>query len=107
MPQVVVVVVVKPKKNADDQAGAIHVSVKNQDGSIVVCWIPHNVKLSKLMHAYRKKKQLDFHTAQFVHEGHRVPGKYMANKLKLEDGAEICCMFHQMGGGFYIMPKTT
>ncbi|XVF29119.1 hypothetical protein REPUB_Repub15cG0092100 [Reevesia pubescens] len=78
-----------------------------QDGSTVSFQLPRNYKLSKLMNAYCERKQLDFRTARFVYEGHRVPGKYTADKLKLEDGAEICCMLHQMGAGFYIMPKTT
>ncbi|XP_022734225.1 small ubiquitin-related modifier 1-like [Durio zibethinus] len=96
----------RAKSNADGQPETIKVSVKSQDGSTVVYKIVRNLKLSKLMHAYCRKKQLDFRTVRFIHEGHRVPGKYTADKLKLEDGAEICCMFHQMGAGFYFMPKT-
>ncbi|KAK8299939.1 hypothetical protein V6Z12_D05G354100 [Gossypium hirsutum] len=59
------------------------------------------------MHAYCRKKQLDIHTVRFIYEGHRVPGKYTSDQLNLEDGAEICCMFHQSGGGFCSMPKIT
>ena len=43
--------------------------------------IARNVKLRKLMHAHCRKKQLDFRTARFIHEGHRVPGKYTADKV--------------------------
>ncbi|KHG04207.1 Small ubiquitin-related modifier 2 -like protein [Gossypium arboreum] len=78
-----------------------------QDGNKVVYNIKRHAKLIKLMHAYCRKKQLDIHTVRFIYEGHRVPGKYTSDQLNLEDGAEICCMFHQSGGGVCSMPKIT
>ncbi|KAG4149161.1 hypothetical protein ERO13_D05G324901v2 [Gossypium hirsutum] len=92
---------------ADGQSQIIQVCVKSQDGNKVVYNIKRNAKLIKLMHAYCRKKQLDIHTVRFIYEGHRVPGKYTSDQLNLEDGAEICCMFHQSGGGFCSMPKIT
>ncbi|KAG8493001.1 hypothetical protein CXB51_010220 [Gossypium anomalum] len=79
----------------------------SSDGNKVVYNIKRNAKLIKLMHAYCRKKQLDIHTVRFIYEGHRVPGKCTSDQLNLEDGAEICCMFHQAGGGVCSMPKIT
>ncbi|PPD87523.1 hypothetical protein GOBAR_DD15540 [Gossypium barbadense] len=86
---------------------AYNIRTRIQDGNKVVYNIKRNAKLIKLMHAYCRKKQLDIHTVRFIYEGHRVPGKYTSDQLNLEDGAEICCMFHQSGGGVCSMPKIT
>ncbi|XP_021291673.1 small ubiquitin-related modifier 1-like [Herrania umbratica] len=93
--------------SADGQPESIKITVKGQDGSTVVYKIGRKIKLSKLLHSYCQRKQLDYRTVRFVHEGHHVPGQHTADKLKLEDGAEIFCMFLQTGGGIHIMPKTT
>ncbi|XVF84639.1 hypothetical protein PTKIN_Ptkin17bG0053400 [Pterospermum kingtungense] len=98
----------KAKRNThDDQSKTIKLNVISQDGRTITYRFPCNAKLSNLMRFYCKEKQLDFYTARFFHEGRRVLGKYTPNKLKLEDGAEIHCMLHQMGGGSNFMPKNT
>ncbi|XVF37994.1 hypothetical protein REPUB_Repub20aG0059300 [Reevesia pubescens] len=92
---------------ANHQPEQIKIYMKSQDGGTMVYKIGRKAKLSILLHDYCEKKQFEYKTARFFHEGQRVLGKYTSAKLKLEDGAEIYCMFHQMGAGFFIRPKTT
>ncbi|XP_039050913.1 small ubiquitin-related modifier 1-like [Hibiscus syriacus] len=77
----------------------ISIHIRGQDGTRLTFTIRHKLKLSVLFHNYCRRKQFDYRTARFFHEGLRVLGKYSAAQLNLEDGAEISCMFHQTGGG--------
>ncbi|XVE84750.1 hypothetical protein DITRI_Ditri17bG0037700 [Diplodiscus trichospermus] len=71
------------ERNVDDRPETIQIIVKSQDGSTVTYKIARNAKLSRLMHAYCRRKQFDFRTARFIHDGHRVHGKYTADKVSL------------------------
>ncbi|GMI96111.1 hypothetical protein HRI_003280400 [Hibiscus trionum] len=78
----------------------IVIHITGQDGTRLTFTIPRKLKLSVLFHNYCTRKQFDYRTARFFHEGLRVLGRYSSAQLNLEDEAEINCMLHQTGGGF-------
>ncbi|KAK8684916.1 hypothetical protein V6N13_040930 [Hibiscus sabdariffa] len=111
--------------HVDRRERRIIVHMAGQDGTRLTFTIPRKLKLSVLFHNYCRRKQFDYRTARFFHEGLRVLGRYSSAqfqsgdflasncqkilflKLNLEDEAEINCMLHQTGGGSKIKPKTT
>ncbi|KAE8722561.1 Carbohydrate-binding X8 domain superfamily protein isoform 1 [Hibiscus syriacus] len=59
----------------------ITVHMTGQDGTRLTFTIRHKVKLSVLFHNYCRRKQFDYRTARFFHEGRRVLGKYSAAQV--------------------------
>ncbi|KAL4298299.1 hypothetical protein GQ457_12G002100 [Hibiscus cannabinus] len=93
--------------HVDRRERRIIIHMAGQDGTHLTFTIPRKLKLSVLFHNYCRRKQFDYRTARFFHEGLRVLGRYSSAQLNLEDEAEINCMLHQTGGGSKIKPKTT
>ncbi|KAK8489664.1 hypothetical protein V6N13_028027 [Hibiscus sabdariffa] len=85
----------------------ISILITGQDGSKMLFSTPRHLKLRVLFLEYCQRKQLNYRTARFLHESVRVLGRCTPAELNLEDGAELNCMLHQLGGGFYTMPATT
>ncbi|KAK8983721.1 hypothetical protein V6N11_009509 [Hibiscus sabdariffa] len=86
----------------------ITIHVTGQDGSTTMFTISRNLRLRVLFLNYCERKQLNYRTARFLHQGVRVLGRRTPAELNLEDGVELNCMLHQLGGGgFYTMPATT
>ncbi|KAK8709468.1 hypothetical protein V6N13_060483 [Hibiscus sabdariffa] len=60
----------------DRRERRIIVHMAGQDGSRLTFTIPRKLKLSVLFHNYCRRKQFDYRTARFFHEGLRVLGRY-------------------------------
>ncbi|OMO88632.1 Small ubiquitin-related modifier, SUMO [Corchorus olitorius] len=71
------------RANGNASAGdPIRLTMAGQDGSRVVYRIPRKCKFFKLFKDYCQKKNLDYHTARFLLNGHRIQGKYTPEKVK-------------------------
>ncbi|KAK8984438.1 hypothetical protein V6N11_029752, partial [Hibiscus sabdariffa] len=72
----------------DRRERRIIVHMAGQDGSRLTFTIPRKLKLSVLFHNYCRRKQFDYRTARFFHEGLRVLGRY-----SFRSGTLFCSFF--------------
>ncbi|GLU01549.1 hypothetical protein SLE2022_188550 [Rubroshorea leprosula] len=77
----------------------ITVMVKSQDGSEVYFRIKPQTQFHKLMNQYCLKTSLDVNSVTFLFDGRRLRPEETPEKVAMEDGDEIDCLLHQVGGG--------
>ncbi|KAI3936541.1 hypothetical protein MKW92_045641 [Papaver armeniacum] len=84
------------------QAGFVNVKLKyNFDGSELFFKIKRDVKLSRVMAAYCKRKELDFKFIKFLFDGKQMNPNHTPDKLEMEEGDIIDVVQNQDGGNGY------
>ncbi|RZC57925.1 hypothetical protein C5167_005238 [Papaver somniferum] len=84
------------------QAGYVNVKLKYMlDGSELYFKIKRDVKLSRVMAAYCKRKDLDFRYIKFLFDEKQINLNQTPDKLKMEEGDIIDVVQNQNGGGGY------
>ncbi|KAI3908619.1 hypothetical protein MKW92_037188 [Papaver armeniacum] len=82
------------------QAGFVNVKLKyNFDGSELFFKIKRDVKLSRVMAAYCKRKELDFKFIKFLFDGKQM--NQITPQLEMEEGDIIDVVQNQDGGNGY------
>ncbi|OMO71040.1 Small ubiquitin-related modifier, SUMO [Corchorus capsularis] len=67
--------------SADDR-DRVRLTMAGQDGSRVLYRVRRNYRFFRLFQDYCKKKNLDYQTARFLLNGHRIQGKSTPEKVK-------------------------
>ncbi|XP_050290779.1 small ubiquitin-related modifier 2-like [Quercus robur] len=87
------------KRSRPSEMPSINLKVKSQDGQDLYFKIRSDTKFIKLFTAYCDKRQYEYRTIQFFHEGQRILGSHTPARLNMEDNDEIEAMTHALGGG--------
>ncbi|RZC61798.1 hypothetical protein C5167_023527 [Papaver somniferum] len=88
------------------QAGYVNVKLKYMlDGSELYFKIKRDVKLSRVMSAYCKRKDLDFRYIKFLFDEKQINLNQTPDKLEMEEGDIIDVVQNQNGGGYGITAK--
>ncbi|KAI3886129.1 hypothetical protein MKW92_046176 [Papaver armeniacum] len=86
-----------------EQPGYVNVKLKYMlDGSELYFKIKRDVKLSRVMAAYCKRKDLDFRYIKFLFDEKQINLNQTPDKLEMEEGDIIDVVQNQNGGGYGI-----
>ncbi|KAL5575012.1 hypothetical protein UlMin_017673 [Ulmus minor] len=90
----------KRKAEEEEDPSSIILNVKSQwDNCEIFFKVRGNTRLYKVIHAYAKKKGIDYKHYHFVYNGNRLNAKKTPNSLHMEAEDEILAILPAGGGG--------